>query len=290
MPKRDAVSYIHWFFDDIRSGTSRMSAEDFGVYVRLLNLYWTRKCKLPADDDQWLAREAGVSTRKFKSIKARLTNGDEAKFLIENGFITHERGFKSYEKSLNTMQTSQINGSKNRIKKPEKNAKSLNLLETKGTSGYTHDDTHGYSYHNHNHNKDKKEDTNVSSKKNDCDDVQHNDVDEKKAAAKNNLRGTRLNPDWSCSEGLLQAIMTRWHLSRPDIQDQETLFKDYWFGESGNRAVKRDWDAAFRVWCGRSTTSRAPPHSNSVQDQLQKQINLGSRDGWDDIDPENIVI
>ncbi|RVT91390.1 hypothetical protein EOD42_22305 [Rhodovarius crocodyli] len=42
-----------------------------------------------------------------------------------------------------------------------------------------------------------------------------------------------------------------------DGQAEATSFRDYWMSEGGARAKKRDWDAAFRVWLGRSSRPSA---------------------------------
>lgn len=127
---RDSVSHIDWYFEDIRSGTSHLTAEEFGVYVRLLNLYWSRKCHLSADDDAWLGRECGVSTRKFKVIKRTLTEGPDAKFTISEGLFAQKRADKSYENALKIKLKAEKNGRKGGEKTAEKNAKSLKSNET----------------------------------------------------------------------------------------------------------------------------------------------------------------
>jgi hypothetical protein len=66
-------------------------------------------------------------------------------------------------------------------------------------------------------------------------------------------RGTRLPADWhpaaadtlrACSEGL-------------DPEEEAGAFRDFWIAEDGPKAIKRDWNAAFRTWCRHSAERHA---------------------------------
>lgn len=57
-------------------------------------------------------------------------------------------------------------------------------------------------------------------------------------------RGTRLAPDWQPT-----AEHTKLGVELGvDTPGEAEKFRDYWTAESGQRASKRDWDAAFRNW------------------------------------------
>jgi uncharacterized protein YdaU (DUF1376 family) len=44
--------------------------------------------------------------------------------------------------------------------------------------------------------------------------------------------------------------------------DTASAFADYWHAENSSKAVKRDWDAAFRTWCRREAERRSGPRGN----------------------------
>lgn len=62
-------------------------------------------------------------------------------------------------------------------------------------------------------------------------------------------RAQRIPEDWKPSEELA-AWATAQGLNASEIAQN---FVDYWRAESGAKARKLDWDAAFRVWCRRQT-------------------------------------
>ncbi len=69
--------------------------------------------------------------------------------------------------------------------------------------------------------------------------------------------GQRLGGDWRPSP-------EAWAWARDrapdlDLEAEFEQFQNYWFGESGPKARKQDWDAAWRFWVGRS--SRGNPGS-----------------------------
>lgn len=61
----------------------------------------------------------------------------------------------------------------------------------------------------------------------------------------------RLPDDWAPSEALLATLAASEtiRLGRADALRQVDAFRDHWRAESGAKAAKLDWDAAFRTWC-----------------------------------------
>ena len=57
--------------DAILSDTMHLSAEEFGVYCRLLFVMWRQRGRLP-DNDAELAMIGGVPLRRWRKIKARV--------------------------------------------------------------------------------------------------------------------------------------------------------------------------------------------------------------------------
>ncbi len=62
--------------------------------------------------------------------------------------------------------------------------------------------------------------------------------------------GKRLPDNWLVSEDLLKSIMEKEGFTDEQVVNEEYSFRNYWFAESGAKARKRDWDRAFRTWCG----------------------------------------
>lgn len=63
--------------------------------------------------------------------------------------------------------------------------------------------------------------------------------------------GRRLPDGWMPSRTTLSQFTAKGYST--DVIDRElTSFRDYWAAESGQRARKHDWDAAFRTWIARS--------------------------------------
>lgn len=67
--------------------------------------------------------------------------------------------------------------------------------------------------------------------------------------------GRRLAADWRPTPDLVS--YAQGHGLDPDAEAE--AFVDFWTAESGQRASKRDWQAAFRTWCRRSVEQRRRP-------------------------------
>lgn len=67
-------------------------------------------------------------------------------------------------------------------------------------------------------------------------------------AAKTAQRGTRLPLDWRLPMAWGEWAFNRFDVSKDRIRREGETFRDYWHGATRN-ATKRDWFAAWRVWC-----------------------------------------
>ena len=56
--------------------------------------------------------------------------------------------------------------------------------------------------------------------------------------------------DWRVSEALVEWAKSA--LDNLDAKALESAFIDHWKADSTPKAIKRDWDAAFRTWCRNS--------------------------------------
>jgi hypothetical protein len=67
-----------------------------------------------------------------------------------------------------------------------------------------------------------------------------------KKAGRNDVRGTRLDGNWSPGIEDIQFCRAQ----RPDLDVIQTAdqFRDYWVAQPGQKGVKRDWPATWRNW------------------------------------------
>lgn len=72
--------------DALIADTTHMSAEEMGVYMRLLVAMWRHGARLP-DDDTELARIGGISARRWRKLKERITRP----MTSIGGFLTQKR-------------------------------------------------------------------------------------------------------------------------------------------------------------------------------------------------------
>lgn len=83
-------------------------------------------------------------------------------------------------------------------------------------------------------------------------------VDAPKGAA---TRGAYIAPDFTPNDSTRQWAVDRY--SHLDLRHELEAFRDYWLGESGQRARKRDWNAAFRKWLSNNSPNAAPMRNGS---------------------------
>ena len=124
---RDSISHIDWFFEDAIAGMAHMTPEQRGVYITMLNHFWSAKGRLP-DNDQTNARLCNCSTRMFKKIKTELLGMQ--KLGVRDGFIFHERALFALEKAAKVKELARENGAKGGRKFAENLAKSRKNKET----------------------------------------------------------------------------------------------------------------------------------------------------------------
>jgi hypothetical protein len=72
----------------------------------------------------------------------------------------------------------------------------------------------------------------------------------REGATDGSKRATRIPADWKLDDELRAYATER----RLDAEQTAAGFRDYWTAESGARARKLDWRAAFRVWCNREAS------------------------------------
>jgi|SRR6516162_8113261 hypothetical protein len=89
--------------------------------------------------------------------------------------------------------------------------------------------------------------------------------EQKKSLARTN-KGTQLPDNWSPTPELVARLRAKHpHI---DIDHEVEQFTNYWHAESGQKASKRNWNAALRVWMGNAAkwaprNGQRPPRSTS---------------------------
>lgn len=63
--------------------------------------------------------------------------------------------------------------------------------------------------------------------------------------------GKRLPDDWQPNEYLLSWASENLILTTEQLKSETENFRDYWFAETGRKATKKDWNAAWRYWVRR---------------------------------------
>lgn len=69
--------------------------------------------------------------------------------------------------------------------------------------------------------------------------------------------GERIPADWTLDDELMAWSLDRYPgLTRSDVFLIAETFLDYWLSESGVKAYKCDWSAAFRNWMRRAAPEK----------------------------------
>jgi hypothetical protein len=109
-------------------------------------------------------------------------------------------------------------------------------------------------------------------------------------------RGTRLNPSWTPTEaGRLSARQEGF--SDAEIDREILQFRDHWIAASGSKAVKLDWDAAWRTWYRRSADMKgkkptpmagAEPKAVDVESAVKLFAKTGIWSRWAGPEPSQL--
>lgn len=222
---------IKWYKRDpdaALSGYFELSLEERGAYNTILDLLYSRSGDVP-DDDRFIAGWLRCDVRVWRRIKNRLI--DTGKIKIENGIITNLRATSEILTCLHRLEVASEAGRSYPPKSdPESNnnnniettefERTLELTTTTSTT---------------------------TSKEEELD---------KKIKKK---RGTRIPPDWKPTKNGILYSTTK------ENSDAQTLnliesFKDHWAAASGQKAIKVDWDAAWRTWVRNDIKFNGPPN------------------------------
>lgn len=212
------------YWDAYLADTTHLTTEEHGAYMLLLAAMWRRNGSVP-DDDKDNARILGLTTAKWRKIKARF-EATISGFHSDGDTITQEKLRKTWEITQEKIDKNRVNGAKGGRAAVIKNndlakANASNSVKRKPTIPEPEPEL-------------VKRDTNVSPK-----------------------NGTRLSPDWFLSKHLGE-----WSISEGASHDlvrvEADKFRDYWIGVAGAKGRKVDWDATWRNWIRKAIADNAP--------------------------------
>lgn len=100
--------FLKLFPGDYHAKTRHLTTLEHGAYLLLLMAAWGRKdCGLP-NDDRFLARTVGLSTRKWKAIKDPVMEFWE----LEDGYFFNQRLLNDRRKVKKTSLKNSLSGAK----------------------------------------------------------------------------------------------------------------------------------------------------------------------------------
>lgn len=98
------------------------------------------------------------------------------------------------------------------------------------------------------------------------------------ASPKGATRATRLPEDFRITDDM--AAWAAENVPHANLAFETANFRDYWRAESGQKAAKRDWAAAWRTWmrrAGNGVSASHPPQRTTTNDRVQQAIEAGKR-------------
>jgi uncharacterized protein YdaU (DUF1376 family) len=204
-----SLPYMPFYWGDYWRDTAHLSDAEHVSYLRLISHYWQHGA-LPTDDER-LARIAGRNTVEWMLMRP-----------VISSFFQIDWRHKRVDRDLDRQHLAheaRVKGGKITAAKrwgdASSNAQSNSSSNSSANSSPTRTASSNQN-HNHNH-------THILESESD-------------KIVRSSSRGTRLPLDWN---------------PRPeDGEDQKELekFRDYWTAVSGQKGVKRDWDATWRNW------------------------------------------
>ncbi len=98
----------HWmptYWADYFANTTHLTTEEHGAYLLMIGAYWQRNAALP-DDMHFLASLAKMTTRRFKSVRDKLSD----MFVIVDGLWYHVRVERELLRSSERLKSARANG------------------------------------------------------------------------------------------------------------------------------------------------------------------------------------
>jgi hypothetical protein len=95
-------------------------------------------------------------------------------------------------------------------------------------------------------------------------------------------RGSRLPENWILPKAWGVWALEQFDVSPDQIRKQAQTFKDYWLSKAGKQAVKIDWFATWRLWCGSDYTKwrRRKPMTSKIAPDLLDGVQAPQDDAY----------
>lgn len=191
------IPYIPLYIDDYEAATVHLTAEEDGIYFRLIRLCWrTPGCSIP-NDPKWITRRMRVPLSDFD---AKIKPVIDEFFTIKRNRILQKRLQSEFGKAKSNFEArsnaGKMGGRPKSLKNNEKD-KSNALTKLKLSESNQNQ--------NQNHIKNTKK------------------------------RKSNLSEDWQPSTKLIASIAEKEHTTQEWVKGQIEPFKNYWLGEGGTK-------------------------------------------------------
>ena len=259
---------------DYCEATEGMPHDVERLYFRMLMKMFSREGGLP-DDDRENARIFNYDIRTWRHLKAKLLAWPDA-IVLEGDLLTNPRAEKELEEYRSRKRQAVANGkiggevrakfARSRAEVGSKLPPILHVVSNETNNLAQASPTPSPTP------KEKKEDSPTSV-----------------PPRARGVRGCRLADGWELPDDWKRWSVENFpHAGEIAIASEADVFADYWRAQSGQRAVKADWQATWRNWCRKAFAAKPPVNGHtSIWEQerarkheatraLLAQLELGS--------------
>jgi uncharacterized protein YdaU (DUF1376 family) len=234
------LNYYEHHIGDYLKDTAHLSLLEHGVYLRLLQVYYTREHGIPTAQ---AARLVGARTQE--ELEALETVLREFFDISEGGIWTQKRCEELIEKHQQFIEKQKQAAAKRWGTNGNAGADAVGMpVDMPDACGGNADGIPPTSHFP-------------------LPTSQSQGREKRRASAPD--RGTRIPDDFGLTPERIAAAEAE------GLDPARTLqgFRDYWTARPGAGGRKADWDATWRVWCGRQFAAKtAAPRSNSIADRI----------------------
>lgn len=227
-------------------GTSSLSLEEEAAYLRIVNAINKHDGPVPYLD-RVFAGMFRCSTRKARSlVEALIAAG---KVYVEDGAIWNERARGEVKKRSEESAKKAVAGAKGGSSRHNSQPFRDHFVTI---STPEHSANPQPTDHEHD---DKSLKTNDTVQAGASPRIEENRIDKEREPKGSPKKASRLPADWRLPRAWGEWALAE-KLPEPDVRLEADKFRDYWHGESGQKAVKLDWLAVWRNWVRKAIADR----------------------------------
>lgn len=261
-----SLPFLKLFVAEYLSDTMHLDDAEHGRYLLLLMALWRAPRQRLPNDDRWLARRFN---RSVERVETELRPIISEFCQCDGNWISNKRIDAEYEEASRTSSAQSVRA-KSRWRKEKSDAHAVQagtaeqqqpalpgIADARDTApsesrkpligNETFHASQNQSQ-SQSHSKTRKEKASLRSAQKKARLAARRPPDHPALNGANH--GTRLPEGWRPTPDLVRYAKDH----ALDPQSEAAAFADYWQAESGQRASKRDWSAAFRTWCRRSAS------------------------------------